>query len=79
MKELGFNPHSSDSVKEAFVKHLIQQSTGTRVQTPSEKKIIAANPEKFISFKKNEKYALPLQLAFEFENDDLAQKKKVAT
>ena len=79
MKEIGFNPHSSDSVKEAFVKHLIQQSTGVRVQTPSEKKVIAENPDKFISFKKTEKYALPFQLAFEFENNDHVPKKKVGT
>ncbi len=79
MKDIGFNPHSSDSVKEAFIKHLIQQSTGVRVQTPSEKKVIAENPEKFISFKKSEKYALPVQLAFEFENSENAPNKKVAT
>ena len=82
MKDIGFNPHASNSVKEAFVKHLIQQSTGVRVQTPSEKKVIAENPEKFISFRKAEKsepYALPIQLAFEFENSENAPNKKVAT
>ena len=79
MKDIGFNPHASDSVKEAFVKHLIKQSVGIHVQTPSEKKVIAENPEKFIAFKKLEKYALPIQLTFEFENEDHMQKKKVAT
>ena len=82
MKELGFNPHSSESVKEAFVKHLILQSTGVRVQTPSEKKVIAENPEKFISFRKSEnaeQFALPVQLTFEFDSNDYVQKKKIAT
>ena len=67
MKEIGFNSHASDSVKEAFIKNLIKQSSGVHVQTPSEKKIIAENPEKFISLRRDEKYALPTQLAFSFD------------
>ena len=78
MKDIGFNPHSSDSVKEAFIKHLIKQSTGNNVQTPSEKNIIAENPEKFISLHKSEKYALPTQLSFSFDEDRIVKKKKTA-
>lgn len=78
MKEIGFNPHASESVKEAFIKHLIKQSTGSNVQTPSEKKIISENPEKFISFNKSEKYALPTQLAFSFDDEQIVKKKKTA-
>lgn len=59
MKDLGFNPKASDSAKEAFLKHLIKGATGHNVQTPSEKKIVAANPEKIIPF--------PQQLQFEFD------------
>ena len=59
MKELGFNADASDSAKEAFLKHLIKSATGQIVQTPSEKKMIAENPQKIIPF--------PQQLNFEFD------------
>ena len=78
MKDIGFNPQASDSVKEAFIKHLIKQSTGNNVQTPSEKKIVDENPEKFISLNKTEKYALPTQLSFSFDGDQIVKKKKTA-
>lgn len=80
MKEIGFNPQASDSVKEAFIKHLIKQSTGAHVQTPSEKKIVAENPEKFISFKfkQDEKYSLPTQLSFSFDKTEVIKNKKTA-
>ncbi len=78
MKEIGFNPQASDSVKEAFVKHLIKQATGLNVQTPTEKKIIAANPEKIFLFKAVEKYSLPAQLTFDFDVTDNSKKKKTA-
>lgn len=61
MNELGFNKESSDSVKEAFVKHLIKKSMGINVQTPSEIKIIQNNPEDFINF--------PAQLEFDFAEE----------
>lgn len=78
MKDIGFNPHASDSVKEAFVRHLIKQATGVNLQTPTEKKIIAANPEKFFSIKSAEKYSLPAQLTFEFDLTENTKKKKIA-
>lgn len=59
MKDLGFNQQASDSAKEAFIKYLIKQSTGVDVQTPTEKRLIAENPQKIVSF--------PKQLAFDFE------------
>ncbi|MFZ3230084.1 MAG: hypothetical protein WA160_07760 [Pseudobdellovibrio sp.] len=68
MKEIGFNPNASDSVKEAFIKHLIKQSTGSHVQTPSERKTIFENPDKFISLNKNSSFTLPTQMSFDFEN-----------
>ena len=78
MKEIGFNPNSRDSVKEAFVKHLIKQATGLNVQTPSEKKIIAENPDKFITMRPAEKFSFPTQLAFEFDSVEKAKTKKTA-
>ena len=61
MKDMGFNPNSSDSAKEAFIKYLIKQSTGVSVITPTEKKIIQDNPQKIVSFTK--------QLEFDFDED----------
>jgi hypothetical protein len=42
LKELGFRENASDSVKEAFLKHLIKTSEGVTVQTPTEKKQVVA-------------------------------------
>ncbi len=58
MQDLGFNKDSSDSAKEAFIKYLMKQSTGHDVITPTEKRIIAENPQKIVSF--------PKQLTFDF-------------
>lgn len=69
MKEMGFNPNASDSVKEAFLKHLIKNSTGADVMTPSEKKIVTANPLKIVNF--------PKQLSFEFDETASPSVKKV--
>lgn len=46
MAELGFREDAPNSVKEAFIKHLIKSSTGVEVETPSEKKekLAAENP-----------------------------------
>ena len=33
LQELGFNKMASDSVKEAFLRHLIKNNTGVNVQT----------------------------------------------
>jgi hypothetical protein len=61
MKDLGFNPHGSEAVKEAFIKNLIKASAGINLATPTEKKIIQNSPEKVIQF--------PKQLAFDFVDD----------
>lgn len=68
MKELGFNPQGSDSVKEAFIKNLIKASTGRDVVTPSEKKLIQTHPEKIVQF--------PSQLSFEFTDIDTPERSK---
>ncbi|KYG60805.1 hypothetical protein [Bdellovibrio bacteriovorus] len=60
MQELGFNKDAPDSVKEAFIKHLMKASYGVNVTTPSEKKEIAANPQKIATLKS------PQQLSFDF-------------
>jgi hypothetical protein len=79
MKEIGFNPNSSDSVKEAFIKHLIKASTGAQVQTPSEKKIISENPQTIFSLNKKESFSLPAQMSFDFDsvNTENARKKVI--
>lgn len=63
MAEMGFRKDAPDSVKEAFLKHLIKQSTGITVQTPSEKKQAQSHE--------------PEQLSFNFETD-LRQKEKAS-
>lgn len=78
MKEIGFNKHGSDAVKEAFVKNLIKQSYGINVQTPSEKKIIADHPGKIVAMIASEKYSLPTQLAFVFEESPQNSSRKKA-
>ncbi|MFM6926842.1 MAG: hypothetical protein ACKOX6_00165 [Bdellovibrio sp.] len=64
MAELGFNKNAPDSVKEAFIKHLIKASSGVNVVTPSEKREMAENPEKIVQFK------MPQQLSFEFIGEE---------
>ncbi len=59
MNEMGFNKDAPDSVKEAFIKHLIKASTGVDVITPTEKKIIQDNPDKIVQF--------PKQMSFDFD------------
>lgn len=48
MAELGFNKDAPNSVKEAYIKHLIKASTGVNVTTPSEKKEMAENPQRVV-------------------------------
>nr|WP_295904235.1 hypothetical protein [uncultured Bdellovibrio sp.] len=64
MEELGFNKNAPDSVKEAFIKHLIKASTGVNVTTPSEKKEIAENPQRVV------KLTSPQQLSFDFSEEN---------
>lgn len=73
MAELGFNKNAPDSVKEAFIKHLIKASSGVNVITPSEKKEMAAHPEKIVQFK------APQQMSFDFiEEQPRPSKRKKA-
>lgn len=65
MREAGFNSNAPDSVKEAYIKHLIKASGGVSFNTPSEKKEMAENPQKVIPIKAN------LQLAFDFDSADM--------
>ena len=62
MNEMGFNKDAPDSVKEAFIKHLIKASTGADVITPTEKKIIQDNPDKIVQF--------PKQMSFQFDEGE---------
>jgi hypothetical protein len=66
MKDMGFNAKSSTSVQEAFIKHLIKASEGIDVLTPTEKKIIQANPQKILNLKNENQFH---QMSFDFEND----------
>ena len=60
MLELGFNKNAPDSVKEAFIKHLIKASEGINVVTPSEKREIESNPERIVPLKHAQ------QMSFDF-------------
>ena len=66
MKEMGFNKDAPNSVKEAFIKHLIKASTGVDVITPTEKKIIQDNPDKIVQFRSQ----IPSQMSFDFTEND---------
>lgn len=63
MQELGFNKNAPDSVKEAFIKHLIKASTGVNVATPSEKTEMALNPQSVLPL------TTPQQLSFDFSEE----------
>ena len=65
MQEIGFNKNAPDSVKEAFIKHLIKASTGVNVTTPSEAREIRENPDKIVALKNT-----PQQLSFEFLGEE---------
>ncbi len=64
MKELGFNGDSSDSVKEAFIRHLIKVSVGTDIPTRHSAK--AESP-------KESKLSVE-QMSFSFEDNELSKK-----
>ena len=79
MKDMGFNPKSSVSVQEAFIKHLIKASEGIDVLTPTEKKIIQSNPQKIINLKNENQFH---QMSFDFESDlinEVALEKKTGS
>lgn len=69
MEEMGFRKDASDSVKEAFIKHLIKNATGVEIQTPTEKRI-----EQREAIKKE----IGVQLAFDFTQDEGRNGKKVS-
>lgn len=69
MQEIGFNKNGPDSVKEAFIKHLIKSSTGVNVTTPSEQKEMRENPDKIVALK-----STPQQLSFGFLETETRQK-----
>lgn len=73
MAELGFNKNAPDSVKEAYIKHLIKVSTGVRVTTPTEKKEMAQNPDRILPLSKGvvaAKAPVPQQLSFDFSIEE---------
>ncbi len=68
MEEMGFRKDAPDSVKEAFLKHLIKNTTGVEIQTPTEKKQNhLAESEKIQG-----------QLSFDFMNEKVNSDKKVS-
>lgn len=73
MKEAGFNANSKESVKEAYIKHLIKAATGVSVATPSEKREMQENPQTILPIKSG------LQLAFDFEEQEPSPKPKKAS
>ena len=60
LKEMGFKAQGSDSVKEAFVRHLIKAATGHEVAPgPAERQELAAQG----------KHISPQQLSFDFTQE----------
>lgn len=70
MQEMGFKKDASRGTQEAFLKHLIYASTGSRVRTPTEKFEIQSAPGKVIELPKT-----PEQLSFEFFQEQTTRKK----
>lgn len=68
MQEMGFNKNAPDSVKEAFIKHLIRVSEGVNVTTPSERLEIESNPDRVRPLASAPKKARePEQLSFDMD------------
>lgn len=80
MQEMGFNKEAPDSVKEAFIKHLIKASEGVQVVTPSERREVRNSTEKvktLFTFEKAIQHTE--QMSFEFiEQKSFNPKKRKA-
>jgi len=63
MNEMGFRKDAPDSLKEAFLKHLIKNTTGVELETPSEKHTAQRPAQQ------------PTQLSFLFSQDQGPGKK----
>lgn len=72
MDELGFDPDGSPGVKEAFIKYLIKSTEGVNVLTPTEKKLIKADPQKI---KILPVAKAPEQLSFGFAEETVPRSK----
>ncbi len=72
MEELGFRKEASDSVKEAFIKHLIRASEGVSVITPSEQREIAENPSRIKVLPQPLRHTGE-QLSFDFAAAEIAE------
>lgn len=67
---MGFNKNAPDSVKEAFIKHLIRTSEGVNVATPTEKKEILASGDKVKMIRMfDEEKRSDEQMAFNFMDE----------
>ena len=69
MQEMGFRKDASDSVKEAFIKHLIKNATGVEIKTPT---------EKLVEQREVIKKEIGAQLSFDFLQDKSLNDKKVS-
>lgn len=80
MAEMGFRKEAPDSVKEAFLKHLIKNVTGAEVETPTEKKISTSKgaQSKSALFQNEDLKQEPKQLSFDFFQDQSRKKAKVS-
>jgi len=82
MQEMGFRKDAPDSVKEAFIKHLIKNTTGIQVQTPSEKRNQNETPQTEVintAVVKSAKASTEsAQLVFGFFQDQSRKKEKVS-
>lgn len=76
MAEMGFRKDAPDSVKEAFLKHLIKNATGVELETPSEKHATAVAKNNSPDVNRVKAQAVqPVQLSFLFPQDQDPSKK----
>jgi len=73
MNELGFNKDAPDSVKEAFIRHLIKISTGNDV---APRKIVEAQAPKKSAAANGKKHGIEKQLTFDFSQENHGSPKK---
>ncbi len=92
MQDMGFRKDAPDSVKEAFIKHLIKSAYGVDVITPSEKAAqletqsqqslpTSQQPSAVVSIQQKtlpKKNTEPTQLEFGFFQDQSQKKAKVS-
>jgi hypothetical protein len=75
MAEMGFRKDAPEGVKEAFLKHLIKNTTGVELETPTEKRAKLEAKNSPDEHRVKAQAVQPVQLSFLFSQDqDPSQK-----